>query len=254
MQDVRLQERFIQPPPQAGLDVRLAETPAEIRQAQQLRYAVFAEEMGARVPGAMLGLDRDRFDPFCDHLIVRERTAGHVVGTYRILPPAQRRRAGGWYCAAEFEVACLEAFADRTVEIGRACVAPAYRSGHAISLLWAGLLRYVLERGYRYVIGCASIETDDGGHVAASICRHVLQHHLAPRAWRVVPRRAFVREGWRDIAGAPLPPLLKGYLRLGAQVCGEPAWDGDFDTADLLMMLPVADTNPRDVQRLLRAA
>jgi putative hemolysin len=243
-----------QTPVPAGLEVRLAECAAEIRQAQRLRYAVFAEELGARIAGAAQGLDRDRFDPFCDHLIVRERTQGRVVGTYRILPPAQRRRAGGWYCAGEFDVTRLQAFGDRTVEIGRACVDPAYRSGHAISLLWAGLLRYVLERGCQYVIGCASIGTGDGGHIAASLCRRLLQEHLAPPEWRVAPRRAFVLEGWRDIADAPMPALLKGYLRLGAQVCGEPAWDGDFDTADLLMVLPLARTNPRYVDRLLRAA
>lgn len=252
---MRMQERLIHhTPAPAGLDVRLAESAGEILQAQRLRYTIFAEEMGARVAGAALGLDRDRFDPFCDHLIVRERAEGRVVGTYRMLPPAQRRRAGGWYCAAEFDVARLEAFGNRTVEIGRACVDPAYRRGHAISLLWAGLLRYVLERDCQYVIGCASIETSDGGHLAASLCRRLLQHHLAPSEWRVVPRRAFVLEGWRDITDAALPPLLKGYLRLGAQVCGEPAWDGDFDTADLLMMLPLAQTNPRYVERLLRAA
>ena len=248
-----MHERLVHTIAPAGLDVRLAETAAEIRQAQRLRYAVFAEEMGARLPGGTaLGLDRDRFDPHCDHLIVRARTGGRVVGTYRILPPEGRRRAGGWYCTAEFDVGPLETFADCTAEIGRACVDPAYRSGHAISLLWGGLLRYVLQRDCKYVIGCASIGTGDGGHVAASICRRLLQHHLAPPEWHVVPRRAFVLEGWHEIPDAPLPPLLKGYLRLGAQVCGEPAWDGEFDTADLLMMLPLADTNPRYVERLLR--
>jgi putative hemolysin len=255
VQDVRLQEQesFDTPEP-AGLEVRLATSAGEVRQALRLRYAVFGEELGARLSGAARGVDRDRFDPFCDHLVVCERAGGRVVGTYRILPPAQRRRAGGWYCANEFDVGGLECFGDRTVEIGRACVAPAYRRGHAISLLWAGLLRYVLERRCQYVIGCASIDTGDGGHIAASVCRRLLQHHLAPPDWRVVPRRAFVLEGWREIVDAPLPPLLKGYLRLGAKVCGEPAWDGDFDTADLLMMLPLAETNPRYVERLLRAA
>ncbi len=248
-----MQERLVETTRSAGLDVQLAETAGEIQQAQRLRYAVFAEEMGARLPGgAAFGLDCDRFDPYCDHLIVRARSGGRVVGTYRILPPEGRRRAGGWYCSAEFDVGHLETFADRTVEIGRACVHPAYRSGHAISLLWAGLLRYVLQRDCGYIIGCASIGTGDGGHIAASICRRLLQHHMAPPEWRVAPRRAFVLEGWEEIPDAPLPPLLKGYLRLGAQVCGEPAWDGAFDTADLLMMLPLAHTNPRYVERLLR--
>lgn len=247
-----MQERLIDLPEPSGLEVRLAQTPAEVRAAQRLRYTVFAEEMGARLASAALGLDRDRLDAHCDHLIVR---AGRdVIGTYRMLPPSGRRRAGGWYCASEFDVRGLAAFADRTVEVGRACVDPAYRSGHAITLLWAGLLRYVLQRDCAYVIGCASLGTGDGGHIAASVCRRLLQDHLAPPEWRVVPRRAFVLEGWREVPDAPLPPLLKGYLRLGAQTCGEPAWDPDFDSADLLMVLPLARTNPRYVERLLRAA
>jgi putative hemolysin len=254
MANVQLEQRHGDIATPAGLDVRLAETVAEIAQAQRLRYAVFGEELGARVPGSADGIDCDRFDAFCDHLIVRERRGGSIVGTYRMLTPDGRRQAGGWYCAAEFDVGSLEAFSDETIEVGRACVRADFRSGRAISLLWAGLLRYVLERGGRYVIGCASIGTDDGGHIAASVCRRLLQDHLAPSAWRVVPRRAFVLEGWREVADAPMPPLLKGYLRLGAQACGEPAWDGDFDTADVLMMLPLAAINPRYVDRLLRAA
>jgi putative hemolysin len=239
----------------APLEIRLARTAGEVRAAQHLRYTVFAEELGARLSaGGEQGLDRDRFDAHCDHLIVRAPASNRVVGTYRILPPAGRRRAGGWYCAGEFDVARLEALADHTVEIGRACVDPAYRSGHAISLLWAGLLRYVIQHGCQYVIGCASIGTGDGGHIAASVCRRLLQGHLAPADVRVVPRRAFVLEGWREIPDAPLPSLLKGYLRLGAQVCGDPAWDPDFNSADLLMMLSLAQMNSRYVERLLRAA
>lgn len=251
---MRLQQSLAHPAGPGELELCLAQTLGEVRAAQHLRYAVFAGELGARIDGAERGLDHDRFDAHCDHLIVRPRASNRVVGTYRILSPHGRRRAGSWYCAAEFDVTRLEPLAERTVEIGRACVDPAYRSGHTISLLWAGLLRYVLERGCEYVIGCASIGTGDGGHIAASVCRRLLQEHLAPANLRVVPRRAFVLEGWREIPDAPLPPLLKGYLRLGAQVCGEPAWDRDFDTADLLMMLSLAQMNPRYVERLLRTA
>jgi len=233
----------------SDLVVCLAETAADVRAAQRLRYRVFADELGARLPDARDGIDRDRLDRFCDHLLVRD--GARVVGTYRMLPPDRRAAAGGWYCGAEFDVTRLEPFAAETIEIGRACVDPAFRTGRVISLLWAGLWRYVRTRG-RFVIGCASIGTADGGHIAASICRRLLRDHLAPAQWRVVPHRAFVLEGWRDVADAPLPPLIKGYLRLGATVCGAPAWDGDFDTADLLMILPVAGTRQRYVDRLLR--
>lgn len=235
----------------SGLKVCLAESAAEVRAAQRLRYRVFAEELGARLPDARGGLDRDRFDRFCDHLLVRD--GNRVVGTYRMLPPERRARSGGWYCAAEFDVTRLEGIAGETVEIGRACVDPEFRTGRVISLLWAGLWRYVRTRG-RFVIGCASLATSDGGHVAASICRRLLQNHLAPARWRVAPHRAFVLEGWCDVPDPPLPALVKGYLRLGATVCGAPAWDGDFNSADLLMILPVALTKQRYVDRLLRAA
>jgi putative hemolysin len=123
-----------------------------------------------------------------------------------------------------------------------------------IALLWGGLMRYLHAVGGAYAIGCASIGTDDGGHLAASVCRRLLRDHLAPPAWRVAPLQAFALEGWGDVAAPPLPPLLKGYLRLGAEVCGPPAWDPSFRTADLLIRLDVARANPRYVDRLLRAA
>ncbi|MBX3027897.1 GNAT family N-acetyltransferase [bacterium] len=234
--------------------VRLATSAADIRAAQRLRYEVFALEMGARLASADSGLDRDRWDEHCDHLLVGERGSGRVVGTYRMLPPARAAAAGGWYCGEEFDVSRLLAARQRIVEVGRACVDPAYRSGLVIALLWAGLMRYLRRHGGAYAIGCASIGTEDGGHLAASICRRVLRDHLAPPAWRVTPRQAFVLEGWEDVADPTLPPLLKGYLRLGADVCGPPAWDPAFRTADLLIRLDVARANPRYVDRLLRAA
>ena len=202
-----------------------------------------------------LGLDRDRFDPYCDHLIVRAQPSGDVVGTYRILPPDGRRRAGGWYCAAEFDVGRLAALRRPTPSRSAAPASiPPTAAATPSRCCGRACCATSLRRRCRYVIGCASIGTDDGGHIAASVCRRLLQDHLAPADWRVVPRRAFVLEGWREIPDAPLPPLLKGYLRLGAQVCGEPAWDPDFNTADLLMVLPLARINPRYVDRLLRAA
>lgn len=240
--------------PRAPFTVRLADSMADLRAAQRLRYEVFALEMGARLASAGGGLDRDRWDDFCDHLLVCERASGRVVGTYRMLPPERAAAAGGWYCSAEFDVSRLLSARQRIVEVGRACVAPAYRTGLVIALLWSGLMRYLRARGGAFAIGCASIGTDDGGHVAASVCRRVLRDHLAPAAWRATPRQAFVFEGWQDVAEPPLPPLLKGYLRLGAEVCGPPAWDAEFRTADLLIRLDVARANPRYVDRLLRAA
>jgi len=240
--------------PRVPFTVRLATSLADVRAAQRLRYEVFALEMGARLPDAASGLDRDRWDEHCEHLLVCERSTGRVVGTYRMLPPARAAAADGWYCAGEFDVARLVGERHRIVEVGRACVDPEYRTGLVIALLWGGLMRYLRDHDGAFAIGCASIGTEDGGHVAASVCRRLLRDHLAPAAWRVAPRQAFALEGWQDVAEPPLPPLLKGYLRLGAEVCGPPAWDPEFRTADLLIRLDVARANPRYVDRLLRAA
>ncbi len=239
---------------QPALSVELAQSAADVLAVQRLRYEVFAGEMGARLSGATPGLDSDRFDDFCDHLLVRETATRRVVGTYRMLPAVRAQLTGGFYCAGEFDIGRLTALGEHVVEIGRGCVHPDYRSGLAISLLWSGLFRYILRGGFTHAIGCASVETRDGGHIAASVCRRLLQRFLAAPEWRVFPRRAFALEGWQDIPDAPVPPLLKGYLRLGARVCGDPAWDSDFKTADLLVILPIEGMNPRYVDRLLRGA
>jgi putative hemolysin len=210
--------------------------------------------MGARLDSPEQGLDIDLYDRWCEHLIVRDTGSGEVVGTYRMLPPERVAAAGGWYCASEFDVAALAAQRHRVVEVGRACVDPGYRTGLVIALLWGGLMRYLRAYPGAVALGCASLGTEDGGHVAASVCRRMLRDHLAPEPWRVTPRQAFGLDGWRDVAKPTVPPLLKGYLRLGADVCGPPAWDPEFRTADLLVRLDVARANPRYVDRLLRAA
>lgn len=254
MIETAMLERPAQAAPLAPFTVRLASSPMDVRAAQRLRYEVFALEMGARLASAGSGLDCDRWDEHCDHLLVGERGSGRVVGTYRMLPPERVAAAGGWYCASEFDVTGLASQRHRVVEVGRACVDPGYRTGLVIALLWGGLMRYLRAYPDAVALGCASLGTEDGGHVAASVCRRMLRDHLAPEPWRVTPRRAFVLEGWRDVAGPTVPPLLKGYLRLGADVCGPPAWDPAFRTADLLVRLDVARANPRYVDRLLRAA
>jgi putative hemolysin len=237
----------------AALTVSLARSDTEIREAQSLRYRVFAEEMGARLPSADEGLDRDMFDPYCDHLLVRDERSGEVVGTYRILPPERAREAGGYYSETEFDLARLYSLFDSMVEVGRSCVHPDYRNGAAISLLWTGLCRYMRDSGCEYLMGCASIGMEDGGHDAASIFRELSENRMSPEQWRVFPRHRLPLEGLDAGREAILPPLVKGYMRLGCHVCGEPAWDPDFNTADLLVLLPMRDMNPRYSKRFMGA-
>jgi len=168
--------------------VGLATTPSDIRDAQRLRWKVFAEEMGANLETTSPGLDIDFYDRWCDHLIVREGQGGEVVGTYRILSPDAARRVGSFYSDGEFDLTRLAHLRHRMVEVGRSCVHPDYRRAGVINLLWGGLAEYMMASGHDYLIGCASIGMQDGGHNAASVWHAVREKYLAPAEWRAFPR------------------------------------------------------------------
>ena len=228
-----------------NLHVGLATCEAEILEAQKLRYRVFADEMGARLATRTPGVDRDIYDPFCEHLIVRDEDAGRIVGTYRILSPAAARKVGGYYSENEFDLTRLQNLRSRLVEIGRSCIDADYRSGAVIALLWSGLARYMQENGYDYLIGCASVSMADGGHNAASLYNRLREKHLAPLEYHVFPRYPLPLGSLRGDLEAEAPPLIKGYLRAGAWICGEPAWDPDFNTADLPILMPINKVDER---------
>jgi putative hemolysin len=242
------------PESQRRLAVHLARGEAEIADAQRLRYRVFAEEMGARLPSSVLGIDRDMFDPWCDHLLVTEEDTGEVVGTYRILAGASAKNIGGFYSEQEFDLTRLNHLRDRAVEVGRSCVHPDYRSGGVIALLWSGLAEYMQKTGYEYILGCASMSMVDGGHGAAAAYNRLQESHLSPVEYRVFPRCPLPLHELNQNAAPSLPPLIRAYLRVGAYVCGEPAWDPDFNTADLLMLLPLSRMDERYAKHFMRNA
>ncbi|MFA6902369.1 MAG: GNAT family N-acetyltransferase [Gallionellaceae bacterium] len=231
--------------------MNLARTENEVREAQKLRYKVFAEEMGAKIPGREERIDQDRYDRYCDHLLVRDTDTNEVVGTYRILSPDQAKKAGGYYSEGEFDLSRLDNLRSSMVEVGRSCVHPDYRGGGVITLLWAGMAQYMVKNKYEYLIGCASISMADGGHNAANIYNKVKLDSMSPLEWRVFPNCALPVDALDDQAEVFLPPLVKGYLRLGAYVCGDPAWDPDFNTADLLVLLPMSRLNKRYAKHFL---
>ena len=235
-----------------ALDVVWARDEEDVRQAQRLRHLVFAGEMGASltVPaGAPAGHDIDLFDPFCEHLLVRTRrpdgAPGPVIGTYRVLTPANAQRVGGLYSDGEFDLTRLRPLRPKMVELGRSCVHPDWRSGGVILALWAALADFMHRNGLDTMIGCASVSMRDGGHFAASLWERLRHTHLAPLQWQVTPRLALpVDELQRDLQ-ADAPALIKGYLRCGAKVLGPPAWDPDFNTADLPLLLRIEDLPAR---------
>ncbi|MDB5764882.1 MAG: family N-acetyltransferase [Herminiimonas sp.] len=234
------------------LTLSLATTPEEVREVQRLRYKVFIEAMGLSALANSDELDRDEFDDYCDHLIVRDSKTLIVVGTYRVLSPHAARRIGRFYAEQEFDLGRLDNLRGRIAETGRACIHPDYRSGGVIMLLWAGLAAFMKKEKCDYLIGCASMSLADGGHNAAALYHALSDTNLAPLEYRVTPHLPFpINE--RDPGHKPqIPPLIKGYLRGGAWVCGEPAWDPDFHCADLFMLLPLAKLDDRYARHYLK--
>ncbi|WP_435627195.1 GNAT family N-acetyltransferase [Candidatus Ferrigenium straubiae] len=243
-----------QPATQHRLITSLARDETEIQEAQRLRYKVFAEEMGASLPSANEGIDRDIFDKYCDHLLVRESESNRVVGTYRILPPDRAQKIGGYYSQTEFDLIRLLHLSDRMIEVGRSCVHRDYRDGATITHLWSGLAQYISRNGYEYLIGCASIGMADGGHVAASVYRKLHRAYAAPIEYSVFPRNPLPLHALNQYLDAPIPPLIKGYLQLGAYICGEPTWDAEFNTADLLILLPMSRLSSRYAKHFLKTS
>jgi putative hemolysin len=227
------------------LYVELASGEEDVREAQRLRYQIFGIEMGARLQGAEQGLDADGLDPHCQHLLVRESATGRVVGCTRILTDDSARGVGRFYSEGEFDLGPVLTLPGRRIEIGRTCIAPEYRQGSGIGVLWAGLAGFIQLHGFDYLFGCASVPLGEQDLQAAAIMNRLRRHAMAPEALRVTPRVPLLAGSPPDEAlDAPLPTLLKAYVRLGAQACGEPCRDPDFGVADILMLLDVDRLKP----------
>lgn len=229
----------------------------EVREAQRLRFDVFVNEMGARLTTPIFGHDVDLFDDYCEHLLVRDAESGQVIGTYRVLTPAQAKRVGGTYSDTEFDLTRLRGLRPRMVELGRSCVHPDHRHGGVIMALWTALGGFMVRNQLDTMIGCASIPMLCnglvGGDAAASIWQQVRKTHLAPIEHHVFPRLPLPVEQLDGSMAVEPPALIKGYLRLGARVLGAPAWDPDFNTADLPMLMRLADLHPRYRKHFLGA-
>ena len=236
-------------PGRVGVEVAWAHHLDEVRQAQRLRYEVFVNEMGARLKSPIAGHDIDIFDDYCEHLLVRDIQTREVIGTYRVLTPAQALRVGSTYSDTEFDLTRLRSLRSRMVELGRSCVHAQHRHGGVILALWGALADFMVRNQLDTMVGCASIPMVRNGVVsgdaAASIWRQLRQTHLAAIEYQVLPRLALPVDRLDDSLDIEPPALIKGYLRLGARVLGAPAWDPDFNSADLPMMMRIGDLPAR---------
>lgn len=239
-----------------GITVQWARHLDEVRAAQKLRHDVFVNEMGARLPVVIEGHDIDLFDEYCEHLLVKDEASGQVIGTYRLLTPTQARRLGSTYTDTEFDLTRLRSIRDRMVELGRSCVHPEHRQGSVILALWGALAEFMHQNSLDIMIGCASVPMVMNGvasHQSAACIWHQLrQTHLAGIEWQVRARLPLPVDMPLDVGVVEPPALIKGYLRLGAKVLGAPAWDPDFNTADLPMMMRLQDLPQRYRRHFLK--
>ena len=234
------------------LTVEVTRDPRRVAQAQRLRYRVFADELGA--PLSRTGIDEDRFDAFCEHLVVCDSDRDEVVATYRILAPAAAASAGGYHAEQLFDLGQLDVLRERMVEIGRACVLPSYRTGAVMMPMWSTLARYLIDNGHDYVMGSACVALTDGGDTAASLYRQARERSMSPEDYRVRPRCSLPLENLRETLDISPPPVLRAYINLGAWICGEPAWDPMFDCADFPILLPLARMHAKYVRHFLAQA
>jgi putative hemolysin len=222
--------------------VRLAATRNEVRAAQRLRFEVFNLELREGLAASYAtGLDEDPFDAVCDHLIVVDEVSGAVVGTYRLQTGLMAAQGLGYYSAQEFDFRPFEPLRNSLVELGRACVHRDHRSLAVISLLWREIIRYVLGRCARYMIGCSSLTSQDPALGRAMFAK-LADTHLADAALRTEPLPGYaLTEGAPASACPPPPKLLRAYLSVGAKICGPPAIDRAFRTIDFLTILDCQD-------------
>ena len=244
------------------LSVRLASSAADIEAAQRLRWDVFYRERGAKSLDDT-PLDRDPYDPVCDHLLVEDSASGapEVIGTYRLLRQSVATSRAGFYSAGEYDLSPLSRSPGELLELGRSCVAAEYRDAGTIQLLWRGIASYLGQHQISTMFGCASFHGIDPEAHADSLS-YLWHNHLAPPPLRA---RA-LDERYVDMARLPLgsydprqamrklPPLVKAYLRVGAQVGDGAVIDHQFNTVDIFIVMPVAEISNRYIGRFGVAA
>jgi putative hemolysin len=242
----------------ADFEVKIATEPGEIEQAQRLRFQVFNLELNKGLKASYgRGLDMDEFDPYCDHLIVRDRKSGQVVGTYRLLRGSQARRNIGFYSEKEFDLKEIKKLDGELMELGRSCARKDFRDRALLPLMWEAISEQVRKHHVRYLFGCGSLYCTDAAEISA-VYSLLKSKYYAPDDFRVWPLGARQFLGLDD-APAPvdeqalfqkLPGLIKGYLRAGALVCGPPALDEDFGTTDFFLLLDFTALKGEYLKRL----
>src|SRR5918996_5034328 len=241
----------------ADFEIKITTAAKEIEEAQRLRFQVFNLEMSKGLKASYeRGLDVDDFDPFCDHLIVRDQKNREVVGTYRLLLGSQAKKNIGFYSEREFNLDKIKQLDGELLELGRSCARRDFRDRALIPLMWEAIAHYVTSHQVRYLFGCGSLYTTDALEVSEYFSM-LKRKYYAPEEFRVQPVDACRFDGVIDDLKVSdehalflkLPSLIKGYLRLGALVCGPPALDREFGTVDFLVLLDIRNLSNQYLAR-----
>lgn len=265
-----IREKMCNPPVLAENDqyrIKFATTEQEMDAVFKLRYEVFTLEQGRNADDkGSSGIDKDSFDDYCLHLVVEEKSSSKIVGTYRVhLGPIAANSGLGFYSSQEFEIEGLDKIAPQTVEVGRSCVSPEYRNGSVVALLWSGISATMFRSGLRYLAGCVSLENvnpaagwmlydyfREQGKLSDELHGIALPHVRMKR-----PSESEMEAFAQTLKGGArslVPPLFKGYLRLGAKICSEPVFDRDFGTIDFLILVDVGKLPERYIKHFNVAA
>jgi len=230
--------------------VKLAQDHEEIEKAQRLRYEIFNLEQGRGLKKAdTYGIDFDEFDEYCLHLLVLEKASGRVIGTYRAHLGCVANSAKGFYSSREYEIHGIYTIAEKCIELGRTCVSPEYRSGAVVALLWTGITELVVRAGLTYMLGCVSLEDQDPA-TGWALYEYIKAQYGVCADYTVIPRPGFVLARPTEDAiqkvladgnslKRKIPPIFKGYLRLGGHICGDPALDREFGTIDFFVLVDI---------------
>lgn len=230
--------------------VKLAKNHEEIEMAQRLRYEVFnIEQERGLAATKKYGIDFDEFDEQCLHLLALEKPTEKLVGTYRAHLGSVANSKKGFYSSKEYEIHGLYNIADKCLELGRTCVSSEYRSGSVIALLWTGITELLVRGQFKYMLGCVSL-TETDPHTGWAVYQYIVKRYSLCKDFSVMPRPGFklqkppqheidVMLSDETYLRKKIPPIFKGYLRLGGLICGEPALDIEFGTIDFFILVEV---------------
>lgn len=236
--------------------VKIAKNHEEVEEAQRLRYEVFNLEQARGLKSSeKYGIDFDEFDEYCLHLLAMEKSSGKIVGTYRAHLGCIANSTRGFYSSKEYEIHGLYNIAEKCIELGRTCVSLEHRSGSVIALLWTGITELMVRAKLTYMLGCVSLEGTDPA-TGWAIYKYLSEKYSPSIDFKVIPRPGFklarpteerVSSILRDEAALKrnIPPLFKGYLRLGGHICGEPALDREFGTIDFFILVDITKVPDR---------